>query len=172
MDILNEIKNRRSYRNYKDIIPSKEEINKVIEAGLYAASGMNLQTGVIVSITNKDTRDKLSRLNASVMGRDGDPFYGAPVVLLVMVKKHRNCVYDGSCMIENMMLEASSLGLASCWIHRAKEELESKEGKELLSSLDLNLEEYEGIGHVILGYPLDTQLKDKEIKPNRVFYID
>ena len=129
MDILNEIKNRRSCRSYQDTIPKKEEINKVIEAGLYAASGMNLQTGIIVSITNKEIIHELSLLNRSIMGVDRDPFYGAPVVLLVLVKKHRNAVYDGSCMIENMMLEASSIGLGSCWIHRLKQEIEMDEGK-------------------------------------------
>ena len=172
MDILNEIKNRKSCRSYKENVPSKEEINKVIEAGLYAASGMNLQTGIIVSITNKEIINELSLLNRSILGINTDPFYGAPVVLLVLVKKDRNASYDGSCMIENMMLEASSIGLGSCWIHRLKQEIEMDEGKSILKSLNLNLDEYEGIGHVILGYPKDNDYKMKEIKENRVFHID
>jgi nitroreductase len=75
-------------------------------------------------------------------------------------------------MIENMMLEASSIGLGSCWIHRLKQEMEMDEGKRILKSLNLNLDEYEGIGHVILGYPMDNLFVKKEIKENRVFHID
>ena len=170
MDILKIIKERRSCRKYKDLMPTEEEINKVIEAGLYAASGKNLQGGIIISITNKEIRDKLSIINAKVMDKDVDPFYGAPVVLLVCVKKSKNGIYDGSCMIENMMLEASSIGLGSCWIHRAKEELEMDETKKLLKELNLDFNEYEGIGHVILGYP-DEVPSYKQIKDDRVYYI-
>lgn len=171
MDILNTIIERRSCKNYKSDMPKDSDIEKVITAGLHAPSGMNLQDGKIIVITNKEVRDKLSILNASVMGRNTDPFYGAPVILLVVVKKHRNSTYDGSCMIENMLLEAYSIGLGACWIHRAKEELLLPEAKELFKDLDLNLDEYEGVGHVILGYSLDYIPKPKEIKDNRVLFI-
>ena len=150
---------------------SDKDINKVITAGLHAPSGMNLQDGIIVVISNKEVRDKLALINASIMGRTSDPFYGAPVVLLVMVKKHKNSRYDGACMIENMILEAYSLGLGSCWIHRAKEELELDATKELFKNLGINLDEYEGVGHVILGYSNNYLPKPKEIKENRVLFI-
>ena len=171
MDILDLIKERRSCKSYTDRMVSDTDINKVITAGLYAPSGMNLQDGMIIAITNKEVRDNLAKLNASVMGRDSDPFYGAPVVLLVLVKKHRNSKYDGSCMIENMLLEAYSLGLGSCWIHRAKEELEDPLAKEILKNLDINLDEYEGVGHVILGYSNNYLPKPKPIKENRVLFL-
>ena len=67
-------------------------------------------------------------------------------------------------MIENMMIEATNQGLGSCWIHRAREELESPEGKEILSSLNLNLDEYEGVGHVALGYSQQIIPKRKSKK--------
>lgn len=168
--MLKQIENRRCCRKFD---PNKEveteKINEVINAGLYAASAKNQQNSIIFAITNKETRNKLSKLNAFIEGMD--PFYGAPVVLLVASKKNPFAQLDGAAMLENMMIEANNQGLAACWIHRAKEELESSEGKELFSSLNIDLDEYEGIGHVILGYPLDFKYQEKQIKPNRVFYI-
>ncbi len=169
--MLKQLENRRSCRSFDKKMPEIDKINEVINAGLYAANGMGYQNGIIIAITNKEVRDKISKLNASVMGNSNiDPFYGAPVILLVAVKKWRNSPYDGACMIENMMIEATNQNLGSCWIHRAKEELESKEGKEILSSIGIDLDEYEGVGHVALGYSL-AEARTKEIKENRVYWI-
>lgn len=172
--MLNIIEKRRSCRKYdSEKMPEKEKIAEVVKAGLNAPSAINSQNGIIIAITNKEVRDKLSALNASFgPRRAGDPFYGAPVVLLVAVKKWPLAQYDGSTMIENMLLEATNQGLGSCWIHRAKEELESEAGRELLASVGLNLEEYEGIGHVILGYSLVDEFPPKQIKENREFWIE
>ena len=100
-----------------------------------------------------------------------DRFYGAPVVLIVLGQK--DCpthVYDGSLVMGNLMLAAHELGVGSCWIHRAKEEFETEFGKELLKSLGIE-DEYEGIGHCVLGYPEGDYLKAPERKENRVFSI-
>ena len=130
-----------------------------------------MQSSIIIAITNKETRDKLSKLNAKIMGADIDPFYGAPVVLVVLAKKDiPTHVYDGSLVMENLMLAANSLGIGSCWIHRAKEEFETDEGKEILKSLGIE-EEYEGIGHCILGYK-DEEGNLKPRKDNYAYYID
>ncbi len=153
-------------------MPEKEKIAEVVKAGLNAPSAINTQNGIIIAITNKEVRDKLSVFNSVGARRPGDPFYGAPVVLLVAVKKWALAVYDGSVMIENMLLEATNQGLGSCWIHRAKEELENPEARELLSSIGLDLEEYEGIGHVALGYSLIDEYPEKQIKENREFWIE
>ena len=170
--MLKEIKERRSCRSYDSKMPRDEEINEVINAGLYAASARGTQLGIVIAITNKVIRDKLVKINARIMERDDfDPFYGAPVILLVAVKKSHNGVYDGSCMIENMLIEATNQGLGSCWIHRAKEELEMEEVKELFKDLNIDLDEYEGIGHVALGYKLNKEIPLKEIKENRVFWV-
>ena len=116
----------------------KEIIDKIVEAGTYAATGMGQQSPIILAVTNKEVRDKLSKWNADIMGTDTDPFYGAPVVLVVLADKNRpTAVYDGSLVMANLMLEAHDLGIGSCWIHRAKEEFESEEGKELLKSLGI-----------------------------------
>lgn len=171
MDTLETIKTRRSTRKYKSDPVPQELLDKIIEAGLYAPSGMGRQATIILAVTDKAMRDKLSAMNAKIMGTDSDPFYGAPAVLVVLAKK--DCptgVYDGSLVMQNLMLAAHELGLGSCWIHRAKEEFELPEGKEILKSLGID-EAYEGIGHCIVGYADGDTPAPAERKENRVFYI-
>ena len=138
----------------------KDVIEKIVEAGTFAASGMNLQTPVIVAVTNKEIRDKMAKANAQVMGSENDPFYGAPVVLVVLAEKKGTHIYDGSLVMGNLMLAAHELGVASCWIHRAKEVFETEEGKAILKELGIE-GDYEGIGNCILGYV------DGEVPPAR-----
>ena len=163
---------RRSVRKYKPDMLPKETIEKIIEAGLYAPSGMGRQPVIILAVTDKKVRDQLSKLNAGIMGADGmDPFYGAPAVLVVLADKTRpTYIYDGSLAMGNMMLAAKALGLGSCWIHRAKEEFESEEGKKLLESLGI-VGQYEGIGNCIIGYAAEEP-KAAERKPGRVYKIE
>lgn len=171
-DTLEAIKSRRSIRKYKSDPVPKELLDKIIEAGLYAPSGMGQQATIIISVTNKEIRNKLSKLNAKIMGSDSDPFYGAPAVLIVLADKARpTCVYDGSLVMQNLMLAAHELGLGSCWIHRAKEEFELPEGKEILQSLGIE-GEYEGIGHCIIGYADGEEPSPAPRKENRVYHID
>ena len=135
-DVLETIKSRRSIRKYKSDMVPQDKLEKIIEAGTYAATGMGKQSPIIVAVTNKELRDKLSAMNAKIMGVNSDPFYGAPVVLIVLADKSRpTYLYDGSLVMGNLMLEAEAQGVGSCWIHRAKEEFESEEGKEILKSL-------------------------------------
>lgn len=168
---LEQMKTRRSIRKYKpDAVPA-ELVKTVAEAGTYAATGMGMQSPIIVAITDKATRDLLSKMNAAVMGVSSDPFYGAPVVLVVLADKARGTyLYDGSLVMGNMMLAAHTLGLGSCWIHRAKEEFESPEGKALLKSWGIE-GDYEGIGHCILGYPDGDAPAAKPRKENYVYYV-
>lgn len=152
-EVLKALKERRSCRSYKpDPIP-QEILDQIMEAGTYAATGMGKQSPILIAVTDKETRDRLSRMNAAVMGAAGDPFYGAPVVVIVLAdRKIGTCLYDGSLVMGNLMLAAHALGIGSCWIHRATEEFDSEEGKELLRSLGIE-GDYVGIGHCILGYP-------------------
>ena len=163
---------RRSIRKYKDEMIPKEILDEIIKAGTYAATGMNKQAPIIIAITNKEHRDKLSKLNAKIMGNENiDPFYGAPVVLVVLADKSiPTAIYDGSLIMGNLMNAAHALGMGSCWIHRAKEEFESEEGKKILKSLGIE-GNYEGIGHCILGYQ-DEEPETKPRKENYVYYID
>ena len=170
-DVLETIKSRRSIRKYKsDMIP-QDKLEKIIEAGTYAATGMGKQSPIIIAVTNKELRDKLSAMNAKFMGVDMDPFYGAPVVLIVLADKARpTYIYDGSLVMGNLMLEAEAQGIGSCWIHRAKEEFESEEGKELLRSIGIE-GDYEGIGHCVLGYADGPAPKAAPRKENYVYYV-
>ena len=169
--VLENIKTRRSSRSYLDKMPTKEELDTVIDAGLRAASGRNMQAPIIVAVTNKEIRDKLSAVNGAIFGASSDPFYGAPAILIVLArKKAHTYVYDGSLTLGNMMLAAHSIGLATCWIHRAKEVFEMPEWKEWLKSLGVE-EEVEGIGNLAIGYAAGES-REKEILDGRVYYAD
>ena len=170
-DVLETIKSRRSIRKYKSDMVPQDKLEKIIEAGTYAATGMGKQSPIIVAVTNKELRDKLSAMNAKIMGVNSDPFYGAPVVLIVLADKNRpTYVYDGSLVMGNLMLEAEAQGIGSCWIHRAKEEFESEEGKEILKSLGIE-GDYEGIGHCVLGYADGPEQKAAPRKDSYVYYV-
>ena len=170
-DVLETIKRRRSIRKYKGDMVPQDKVEKIIEAGTYAATGMGKQSPIIIAVTNKELRDKLSAMNAKIMGVNSDPFYGAPVVLIVLADKSRpTYVYDGSLVMGNLMLEAEAQGIGSCWIHRAKEEFESEEGKELLKSLGIE-GDYEGIGHCVLGYADGPAPKAAPRKDSYVYYV-
>jgi nitroreductase len=172
-DILDVIISRRSTKKYKSEMIDKTLIDKVIKAGTYAPSGRNMQSPIIVAITNKEVRDNLSREIARLRGMDGfDPFYNAPVVLAVLADKTIfTHVYDGSCVMENMLLEAHSLGLGACWIHWAKELFDGEYGRGLIRSLGID-DNYEGIGSCIVGFP-DMDIKnDIPRKDNYVYYVE
>ena len=169
-ETLKTLVERRSCRSYKpDPIPA-EIMDQILEAGTYAATGMGKQSPIMIAVTDKAMRDRLSKMNAAVINANNDPFYGAPAVLVVLANKaDPTGIYDGSLVMGNMMLAAHSLKLGSCWIHRAKEEFETDEYKQLLQ--DLGVEgEYEGIGHCIIGYA-DEEPEAAPRKEGRVFYI-
>jgi len=171
MNAFENLLTRRSIRQYKqDPIP-EEVLGKILEAGTYAPTGMNKQAPIIIAVTNREMRDRLSQMNAAVMGTNTDPFYGAPVVLVVLANKDvRTAVYDGSLVMGNLMLAAHEMGVGSCWIHRAKEMFESEEGKAILK--DLGIEgNYEGIGNCILGYADCPAPEARPRKENYVYYI-
>ena len=162
---------RRSCRSYKpDPIPA-DILDQILEAGTYAATGMGKQSPIMIAVTDKETRDKLSRMNAAVMGASNDPFYGAPVVIIVLANRAvPTYLYDGSLVMGNLMNAAHALGIASCWIHRAKEEFESAEGKAMLKEFGIE-GDYEGIGHCILGYAAQESNAPAPRKDNYVYRI-
>ena len=172
-ETLKVLETRRSCRAYKPQLIEEEKLQAIIKAGTYAATGMGRQSPIIISVTNKEMRDKLSAMNAKIMGQgDGfDPFYGAPELLIVLANKDMpTYIYDGSLVMGNLMNAAADLGVDSCWIHRAKEEFESEEGKEILKSLGIE-GNYEGIGHLVLGYAA-APLKDAAPrKEDYVYYV-
>ena len=172
MDAMANLLTRRSIRSYRPDMLPREVIEKIAEAGTYAPTGMNRQTPIIVAVTNKALRDRMSRLNAAVLGMDSDPFYGAPVVLVVLAERSApNHVYDGSLVMGNLMLAAHAMGVGSCWIHRAREVFDTDEGKAILR--DLGIEgDYEGVGNCILGYTEGEEPQAKPRKENWVYWAE
>ena len=171
MDAMQNLLTRRSVRKYKPNMVPQEKLDKILEAGTYAATGMGRQSPIILAVTDKALRDKLSKMNAAIMGVDSDPFYGAPVVLVVLADKNvPTYFYDGSLVMGNLMNAAHAEGIASCWIHRAKEEFNSPEGKQILQDLGIT-GDYEGIGHCILGYADGDEPAAKPRKENYVYSV-
>ena len=171
-EVLKAMKTRRSIRKYKPEQITDEQLDAILEAGTYAATGMGKQSPVIVVVQKPELIAKLSKMNAAVMGSSNDPFYGAPTVLIVLADPEIGTYHeDGSLVMGNLMLAASELGIGSCWIHRAKEEFESEEGKAILKSLGIE-GEYEGIGHCILGYADGPVNEAAPRKENYVYFVE
>lgn len=151
-ETLKTLTTRRSIRGFIDKAVSREDIELILKAGVYAPTGRNSRDTLFLVVTNKELRDKLSALNAEVMGSDSDPFYGANTVIVVFADRNRvTYVEDGACAMTNLMNAAFSLGIDSCWIHRAREVFESEEGRAIARKYGIP-DEYIGIGNCILGY--------------------
>lgn len=167
-ETLKVLTERRSCRSYKPEPIPDEILDQILKAGIYSATGMGRQSPIMIAVTDRETRDELSHMNAAVMGTDGDPFYGAPTVVIVLADRGvPTYLYDGSLVMGNLMNAAYSLGVGSCWIHRAKEEFDSDEGKALLKKLGIE-GDYEGIGHCVLGWP---DGEDRPAAPRKDNYI-
>lgn len=172
-ETLKVLETRRSCRAYKPELIEEEKLQAIIKAGTYAATGMGRQSPIIIAVTNKEMRDKLSAMNAKFMGKseEFDPFYGAQELLIVLANKDiPTYLYDGSLVMGNLMNAAADLGVDSCWIHRAKEEFETEEGKDILKSLGIE-GNYEGIGHLVLGYAAAPMKDAAPRKEDYVYYI-
>ena len=131
-ETLQVLESRRSCRAFKPNMVNEEDLQAIIKAGTYAPTGMGMQSPIIIAVTDKKLRDQIAEENRKIGGwKEGfDPFYGAPVILIVLADKERpTYIYDGSLVMGNLMNAAESLGVASIWIHREKEEFESEFGK-------------------------------------------
>ena len=162
---------RRSIRKYKAEQIPESDLQQILEAGMYAASGMGIQPVTMVVVQDKETIAKLTAMNAKIMGTDSDPFYGAPTVIVVLESRsNRNAVADGSLVLGNLMNAAHALGLGSCWVNRAYEEFETEEGKAMLRRWGIPGDPV-GIGHCIIGYPLDLPKKASPRHDGRIYRI-
>ena len=171
METLTTLKTRRSCRAYKADRVEEEKLNAIVEAGTYAPTGMGKQSPIILVIKDQEIRSKLAKLNAAAMGMEIDPFYGAPELIVVLADKSMpTYLYDGSLVMGNMLNAAADLGVASCWVHRAKEEFESEEGKAILKKLGIE-GDYEGIGNLILGYAAKPAGEAAPRKANYVYSV-
>ena len=171
METLTTLKTRRSCRAYKADRVEEEKLNAIVEAGTYAPTGMGKQSPIILVIKDQEIRNKLAKINAAAMGMEIDPFYGAPELIVVLADKSMpTYLYDGSLVMGNMLNAAADLGVASCWVHRAKEEFESEEGKAILKKLGIE-GDYEGIGNLILGYAAKPAGEAAPRKANYVYSV-
>lgn len=151
-EVIKNMVERRTVRKYKAEQITDEQLDIILEAGLYAPNGRGMQKTVMVVIQDKETRDYVAKLNAAVMDSTADPFYGAPTVIVVLSERGRvTTVEDGSAVMTNLVNAAHSVGVDSGWIHRAGEVFDSPEGKELLKKWGVE-GDYVGIGNCILGY--------------------
>lgn len=166
-ETLMDLKTRRSCRSYLPEQIKDEELNAVLEAGMYAPTGMGMQSPIMIVVQKPEVIKKLSEMNAAVMGITSDPFYGAPTVVIVLADRERpTYLEDGSLVLGNLMNAAHAVGLGSCWIHRAKEVFASEEGKALLKEWGVE-GDYVGVGHCILGYAKE----EAPAKPRKEDYI-
>lgn len=172
-ETLRNLKERRSIRSFRKDQIKEEQLDAILEAGMYAPTGMGAQSPVMVVIQNKELIKKLSRMNGAVMGNEeGDPFYGAPTVIIVLADRTRSTYReDGSLVMGNLLNAAHAVGVDSCWIHRAREVFEGPEGKALLKEWGIE-GEYEGIGNCILGYRSCDYPAPKERKENYVIRVE
>lgn len=170
-EVIKTLTERRSVRRYIKKQVEEEKLELILKAGTYAPSGMGSQSPIMVVVQDPETISLLSRLNAAAMGSSGDPFYGAPTVVIVLADKNMwTCVEDGSLVMGNLMNAAFSLGVDSCWIHRAKEVFETKEGKELLKKWGIG-ENYIGVGNCILGYRDGALSSPRARKSNYIYRV-
>lgn len=169
---LEDLRNRRSCRSYQSRQITEEELQQVLEAGMYAPTGMGAQSPVIVAVQDPAVIERLRGMNAAILGHpEADPFYGAPTVLIVLADKSApTYFYDGCCVMDNLLNAAEAAGLGSCWIHRAKEEFESDAGKAMLAKWGIQ-GDYEGIGHCVLGYREGDKPAPAPRKENYVYYV-
>ena len=152
-EVLKLLETRRSIRKYKAEQIDQDTLDAILRAGTYAAAGGGKQSAVMVAVQKPEVVAQLSKMNAAVAGVDSDPFYGAPTVVAVLADPDWVTYFEDGCLVlGNLMNAAASLGIGSCWIHRAKEVFASDEGKALLKEWGIP-ENYVGIGHCILGYP-------------------
>ena len=170
-EVIRALKERRSVRAYRPEQIKESELQQILEAGAYAPSGMGAQPVIMVVVQDKETIAALGKLNAAVMGAETDPFYGAPTVIVVLADRSRGTwLEDGSLAMGNLMNAAHSLGLGSCWVHRAREVFASKEGQALLKQWGIQ-GDYAGVGHCILGYPAGPLPQAKHRREHTVYRV-
>ncbi len=160
-------KTRRSIKKYKPEQVTEKELDLILEAGTYAPTGRNLQSPLMVSVSNPETLAKISKANAAVLGMKSDPFYGAPAVIIVFADSECHTGFEDACLVAgNILNSAHAIGLGACWIHRAREVFDSDFGRELKVEWGVP-ERYYGVANCIVGYADDSPV----CRPRKENYI-
>ena len=144
---------RRSVKKYKSDAVPQEKVDKILACGTNAPTGMNRQSPIIVSISDKKTIAILEKENARVLGNEAiHPFYGAPVLVVVFRNPDISTGFEDACLVMGNLLNAAHCeGLGACWIHRAKEVFEAEIGKQFMKQWGVP-ENFIGVGNCIIGY--------------------
>lgn len=167
-ETLETILERRSIRSYQQKQISEQELDSVLQAAEYAPSAMNQQSSKFVVVQNKEIMQKLIELGKKATNNEKSPFYGAPTLILVFAEKDNIApINDASLALENMFLAATSLNLASCWIHCVNAIFRTDEGKMLQLEMGVG-DEYMIVGSCILGY---TDNKIPEALPRKKDFV-
>lgn len=157
--VIESLIERRSVKSYKAQQISDQELDIVLEAATYAPTGMNKQSPIMVVVQDAELIAKIAKLNARVMNFDGDPFYGAPTVVIVFGNTEiLTWMEDATLVAGNLLNAAHAIGLGSCWIHRARQVFEMPDGIELKKQWGIP-ESFIGVANIILGY------QDQPAKP-------
>ena len=152
-EALEVLRNRRAIRKYKKEQIKREELDAVLEAGIYAPTGVGSQGVQIVAVQTPEYVERVDALNAKILGSDSHPYYGAPTIILVFeTDECRTHIFDGAAACTNMLNAAYAAGLGSCWIHRCAQMFETDEGRQLLQEWGLP-EDLKGVASIALGYP-------------------
>lgn len=165
--VIENIKERRSIRKYKNEKISNEELTIILDAATYAPSAMNQQSSLIVVIENEDTYKKICILTDKYFPSRKPYFYDAKTIVIVFGDNSCKCpIEDGSLVLQNMFLAANSLGIGSCWINYLRDLFKTEEGKELQKEMGIE-DKYFVVGTCILGYPDENPV----VKPRKENYI-
>lgn len=169
---INNILERRSIRQYDSKQIKESDLDLILKSGTYAPSARGLQSPVIIAIQDKRVIKELSKINAEIYKKETDPFFGAPTIVLVIANKESNsAIKDGSLVLGNMMLAAHSLGLGTCWINRADEQMSYDYVQKMLETIGINYTDYIGVGHITIGYPKGEVRKASPRKENYIYKI-
>lgn len=192
MDMLDLIRRRRSIRKYQPEQVALADLEKILEAGLFAPNAGGRQSPFIVAIHSAELAARVGRLNMAAFERKNlagmhvsseqpsiidDPaiknaFYGAPTVCGIFAPEDFPYgIPDAYCCADTMVLMASSLDIASCIVARGKETFATPEGRELAREWGVP-EGYSGCCFVLLGYCRGNYPHEKPRKPGRYTIIE
>ena len=192
MELLEQIKSRRSIRKYQSEQIPRWNLEKIIEAGTYASNAGGGQRSMIVGIRNAKLVEQIGKMNMAHFDRSrligshvskeqpsviDDPtiksgFYGAPALCIVFAQKNFMFgIPDAFCCAETMLMEAYDLGISSCIVSRAEETFDNETGAEMLKEWGVP-ENYIARCFVTLGYCDGEYQKAKPRKKNRSKIIE
>lgn len=170
-EVLNNILTRRSIRSFKKEQIKEEELKMILEAGIYAPSGMNKQSWQFTVVQNKEKIEALAKVVREELGRDERyNFYSPPTLIMLSNERdNNNGLADCSCALENIFLMANSLGIGSCWINQLKNICDNEKVRSILNEFEIP-ESHIVWGMASIGYPEKPGV-EHERKEGTIKYI-